>query len=53
MKESTVEKSLMNANNVISVVLKQEIRGDTKESLLERNLINANSVGTVLPKQDI
>ena len=50
MKESILERNLMNANSVASVLVKQKISGDMQESILERSLMNAYSVGSVLVK---
>ena len=38
----------MNANNVASVLAKQEVLGNMKESILERSLMNANNVASLL-----
>ena len=53
MKESILERGLVNANSVASVLVEQEIYGVMKESILERSLMNANSVANVLVKQEL
>ena len=53
MKESILERNLMNANNVASVLVNQEALGNMNESILKRSLMNAISVVSVLAKQDI
>ena len=54
MKDFILERSLINANNVASVLAKQDILRDTqKSSILERSLINANNVASILAKQEI
>ena len=47
MKESTLEKSLMNVNSVASVLVKKGVSANMKESILERGVTNVNSVGSV------
>ena len=48
MKESTLGKSLMNVNNVGSVLVKEETLGHMKESTLGKSLMNVSNVGSVL-----
>ena len=53
MKESILERSLINANTVTNVLVEQEMSGNMKESILERSLMNANTVASVLVKERI
>ena len=52
MKEFTLGKSLMNVNNVASVLAKQDTYGVMKEFTLGKSLINVNSVACVLGNQE-
>ena len=52
MNESTLVRSLMNVNNVASVLAKQEHLGHMNEFTLGKSLTNVNSVTSVLVKQE-
>ena len=50
MKWSIPGKSLINVNNVESVLVKEETLGHMKGSTLGKSLINVNNVESVLVK---
>ena len=48
MKEFTLKRSLINVNNVGSILVKQEASIFMKDFTLGKSLINVNSVASVL-----
>ena len=52
MKEFTLGKSLMNVNNVASVLVYEETSEGMKEFTVGKSLMNVNNVASVLAEQE-